>query len=160
MSHYTNNIGNDPIEFFHLKGGSINQIAIGLIEGPKPPYMKIQIMLPQVDFESADPPLNDSATSAHANTAHTAGIGAAYEAQYFATLEQEPYSSSGGQPVFFYENGERRSEPIIYNRPNVVGPDVSAFNCFLHGFNLLVSFAVKPIVNAKTTSLTICYAFK
>ena len=139
MSYHTNNIGNDPMEFFDLKGGSINQIAIGLIEGPEPPYMKILNYLAYNHFESADPPFNDSIISAHANTAHTAAIGAAYEAQYFATLEQEPYSSSGGQPVFFYKNGERRNEPIIHNKPNVVGPDVSAFNCFFHDFNLCVS---------------------
>ena len=131
LSGTTNNIGNNPIEVFDLEIFFTNQIAIGLIEGPEPPYMKIQNSRARgEDFESADPPLNDSANNAHGNSAYTAAIGAAYEAQYFSTLEQEYFSSSGGQPIFFNENGERRNEPIIYNKPNVVGPDVSTCKYF------------------------------
>ena len=127
MSGRDDNIGGDPIEVFQFLEGENNQLAIGLIEGPEPPAMKWQIFNQVYTmYESVDPPLNDSLFCGHANSPHVAAIGAAYDAQYFATLEQEDFSSSGGgQPIFFNTQGVRLNEPRIYNKPNLVGPDVS-----------------------------------
>ena len=123
------NIGKDPIEFWGLPKGIDYQLAIALIDGPEPSIMKWgSFNQGRESYKKVDPKLNASPFCPHGNTPLVSAVGAAFDTQAFPSLVKESFSSSGGvgsQPIFFDNNGIRYKKPRNYEKPNVVGPDVS-----------------------------------
>ena len=122
------NMGKDPIENFKLYNNTTNiKLAIALIDGPEPSFMKWGAdNHPGRLYENVDPPFNGSPFVPWANTPHTCGTGAAFMVQTVGALEKEPFSSTGGtQPIFFDSEGVRYKKPRVYKKPNLIGPDVS-----------------------------------
>ena len=121
-----------PIEEFFIPGGE-SLIAIGLYEGVEPPYMKwTNFNAGRDSYGDVDPPLNGSQQDQQGNTPHTASVGASYDAQLFASLQKEYFSSTGGtQPIIYDHQGIPFETPKIFDKPNVVGPDVSLMLCAL-----------------------------
>jgi hypothetical protein len=67
--------------------------------------------------------LTASTLKNHANTLHTAAVGAAYDQQTFGSLALEEFSSAGGTPIIFDRDGSRKMNPTIPKQPRFVGPD-------------------------------------
>jgi len=120
-------IPGDPIDFVSISQPGKYTLSIGLVNGPSPPYLKWGDPAGTGLFTS-NPKATKSPFSPQGNSPFTAGVGAAFERQTFNELIAESFSSEGGVPIFFDREGNPFDEPQIYNKPNFVGPDVSALN--------------------------------
>jgi hypothetical protein len=108
---------------------AIGQMLILLKSGPAPGYMKIIDGSDRVEFGSNG---RSSTITSHANSAYTAAVGAAH---YRHTPEYgvsppmvEPFSSTGGCPIFFDSKGTRLALPETREQPRVTGVDgISSF---------------------------------
>mmetsp|Transcript_14768 Transcript_14768/g.16604 ORF Transcript_14768/g.16604 Transcript_14768/m.16604 type:complete len:791 (+) Transcript_14768:184-2556(+) len=115
------NIGGNPYEFSSLiQGSGPLDLVISLFTGDAPTHFKWWITC---DTTTADPPLNDSSVSTQAILNKTAGVGAVNEFQVIGSLVKEPFSSAGGQPILYDQDGNRLPEPQINQKPNIMGPD-------------------------------------
>ena len=101
--------------------------AFGLCGGSTspPPYMKymgFRSTIEILDFAT------DSSTSfGHPNMPFTAGVGASFfqETPEFGISPPvlETFSSAGGTPIFFDEDGTRKATPEVRQQPRFVGVD-------------------------------------
>jgi len=78
----------------------------------------------------ANPPAIASTITGTANSPYTAGVGAASDFQIFSELKMEPFSSVGGTPLLFEQNGTRKAKPLVLQQPRFTGTDAS-LNTFL-----------------------------
>ncbi|CAB9500985.1 Protein hedgehog [Seminavis robusta] len=100
-------------------------LSVILNSGPPPTYMK------WISINDAPRSVQYSILSStiygHQNAAGTASTGAAFfnNTPRFGVspARQQPYTSAGGTPVFFRDNGDRLDEPEVRMKPNFVGPD-------------------------------------
>ena len=133
----SDNIGGDPIEAIVVQNnGSPGRVflAIELVKGPRPGFMKYVIFGPG-SADVSDPPgsfpenfaTNSGTLFGHANAAGAIAVGAApfFKTPAFGTKNPkiEPFSSAGGTPIFFRPNGERLNSKTLRKKPEVVGPD-------------------------------------
>ena len=130
-SAVNNNIGGDPIEQMQVvPAGSTRHIAIRHTAGPAPQNLRIVIYtngLPLTFGNAAVPGINASTLVGHPNTPGAISVGAA---PWFRTPaygvnppEIESFSSLGGTPILFDDDGNRLPVPIIYQKPEITGPD-------------------------------------
>jgi hypothetical protein len=133
------NEGADPIEIAIVSNSTDSSvdvnIAIDLFSGPAPHLMKYVWFDLSDGLFHLDEYNTDSATVyGHVNAAGAEAIGAA---PWYNTAEWgsplwgnackpaclEFFSSAGGTPILFNENGKRFSSPLIRLKPGVTGPD-------------------------------------
>lgn len=130
------NIGGDPVEFFsffNFTEDSLFNLAIVRYEGPDPDQIQL------VPFDISPDLLaelgNDVGTTyGHANAEGAIATGAA---PYFLTPAfgvdtplLEPFSSAGGIPILIDLN-DNSIDPVIRNKPEIVGPDGANTTFFL-----------------------------
>lgn len=135
------NIGSDPIEFMEFKNdGSIDadndgspdtqfDLGIELFEGPEPQRIKY------VHFGSATINEFREATQSptlfgHANAEGASAVGAvfwfatpAFSDQFSNPFALNSFSSVGGVPIYFDDQGNPLPIPEVRQKPDVVGPD-------------------------------------
>ena len=126
-----NNLGGDPIEILQVApGASTRFIAIRHVAGPAPQNLRVVFYtngLPLTFGNTAVPGINASTLVGHPNTEGAISVGAA---PWFRTPaygvtppEIESFSSLGGTPIQFDDDGNRLPVPIIYDKPEITGPD-------------------------------------
>lgn len=133
----TMNVGGDAVEIAEivsLSGNPVDvQIGIELTAGPAPNLLKYS----RIDF--ADPLIvnefdtRSGTTYGHANAEGAEAVGAAwwFDTAAFGAANHpqcgnacvNSYSSAGGTPILFGDNGERLRIPVIGFKPGVTGPD-------------------------------------
>jgi len=125
------NMGRDPNEFleFHNPVGSGQtefDLLITKVSGRAPSLLKY-IVLNRFDGEFTEYRNDSSTIFGHANSEYllTVGAGSAYETPAFGASEPllEFFSSAGGTPWLFDNDGRRLSEKIVPDKPNVIAPD-------------------------------------
>ncbi|RDB07894.1 hypothetical protein DVG78_02235 [Runella aurantiaca] len=131
VSPPVNNIGLDPIEQLRINtSGGTRNLAIRHTSGPAPQNLRIVIYtngLPLTFGNAAVPGINASTLVGHPNTPGAISVGAA---PWFRTPAYgvnppviEAFSSLGGTPILFDDDGNRLPVPIIYDKPEITGPD-------------------------------------
>ncbi|VEU40473.1 unnamed protein product [Pseudo-nitzschia multistriata] len=124
--------GTAMIQFGFSKGTYDIAFLVGFVGGVSPTPNLLKWIAPLGGLQAIDPPNNDSAFNPHGNSPHVAAVGAASERQRMFRMEVEPFSSSGGDPIVFDENGVRLEQPFVPKQPRFVGPDVSFSNHIDH----------------------------
>ncbi|AXE17380.1 hypothetical protein DR864_06365 [Runella rosea] len=127
----TDNLGGDPIEIMQvIPLGSTRNIAIRHFAGPAPQNLRIVIYtngLPLTFGNAAVPGINASTLVGHPNTPGAISVGAApwYRTPAYGVTppEIESFSSLGGTPILFDDAGNRLPAPIVYQKPEITGPD-------------------------------------
>lgn len=119
------NLNNDALESFVVTEPGTYDLVIAKRSGPSPSIIKwIARGLGDTD------PLGTAPTAySTGNAPGTAAVGAASEKQTFSELLLQPFSSLGGIPLIFDEEGNRRAEELVLEVPRFVGPD-SSYNTF------------------------------
>jgi len=131
-----NNIGGDAVEAFGATNNgptlSINLMIVNH-SGPNPTLIKY------VYFFSGPAPFSEFATNSstifgHANAVGAEAVGAARYTQTppfgVSPPQLEPFSSSGGTPIFFDLAGNRLTNAEIGSKPEIVAPDGVATTIF------------------------------
>lgn len=117
-------VGGDPLQY-SIIGPGLFRFAIGICGGSNPPPQMKYIGFPALEILDF---ATDSPTSfGHPNMPLTAGVGASF----FAETPQfgisppvlETFSSAGGTPVLFDEDGTRKATPEVRQQPRFVGVD-------------------------------------
>jgi len=115
------NVNGDAIESFYPLPG-FYFFLIAKRSGPSPNVIKWLSR----GLESDPTGLGNSGTVTETgNAPGTAAVGAASEKQVFGELVMQDYSSLGGVPLIFDDDGNRRMEELVLNQPRFVGPDGS-----------------------------------
>ncbi|AMJ65500.1 T9SS type A sorting domain-containing protein [Hymenobacter sp. PAMC 26628] len=131
LSSIDNNIGGDPFEFvgFTNRGTAPLTVEVVIVkfDGPDPTRLKY------VNFGSRPTAVEYDTQSStlvgHANAPQVVAVGAA---PYFNTPlfnantpvpVVESFSSLGGTPLLFNDQGRRLGQPLTSSKPEVTGPD-------------------------------------
>jgi|GEM_PF-307006 len=128
-SGFNDNIGGDPVEFItftNTTGSAATfNIAISLYDGPAPNLIKY------IDFDGGTSDaeyFTFSGTSfGHPSAEGGQGVGAAFWGSTPAfgvnPPELEIFSSAGGTPILFEDDGTRLASPEVRNRVDFTAPD-------------------------------------
>ncbi|AWM31964.1 T9SS type A sorting domain-containing protein [Hymenobacter nivis] len=131
FSSIDNNIGGDPFEFISITNSSTAAVTVEAVivkfDGPDPTRLKY------VNFGDRPTTIEYDTQSStlvgHANAPQVVAVGAA---PYFNTPlfnantpvpVVESFSSLGGTPLLFNNQGRRLGQPLTSNKPEVTGPD-------------------------------------
>ncbi|MFD2569307.1 S8 family serine peptidase [Spirosoma soli] len=127
---FDSNVGADPVEVFGFTNTLGFPIVVDLVlvkyAGPDPSIIK------WVNFGSSvttEYDTKSSTTVGHANSTRAIAVGAApfYNTPAFSstltTATIEPFSSAGGTPILFDINGQRLSQPIVRQKPEITAVD-------------------------------------
>ena len=140
----TNNLGGDPSEFFTFTNSSGSTKTYNLMilnySGPTPGMIKY------INFTDGAPNMgsvafatNSGTNIGHANAAGMAAVGAAAYSNTprfgVSPPVLESFSSDGGTPLLFADNGTRLASPLDLHKVDFVAPDgvsttVSGFSSF------------------------------
>jgi subtilisin family serine protease len=124
-------IGLDPVQVLSLHNFDFVPlqfgIQVGLRNGTPPRFVKI-IYDDNGQGGTIDKFQSNSGTiQGHPGAAGAAAVGAAF---YFDTpkcgatpAKAEPYSSAGGDPILFDDNGVRLESPLYLQKPDFIAPD-------------------------------------
>lgn len=117
------NVSADPIETVVLTNPnsvSVNvEVVITKVEGPDPGLIK------WVNTGGSDPLFveYDTQSPTVLGRANAGLVLAVAAAPYFDPSEVESFSSLGGAPLLFDDEGNRLEAPIVYGKPDLTGPD-------------------------------------
>ncbi|MGI4885869.1 MAG: T9SS type A sorting domain-containing protein [Janthinobacterium lividum] len=131
FSSIDNNIGGDPFEFIGINNNGTTAVTVEVVivkfDGPDPTRLKY------INFGSRPTAIEYDTQSStlvgHANAPQVVAVGAA---PYFNTPlfnantpvpVVESFSSLGGTPLLFNNQGKRLGQPLTSNKPEVTGPD-------------------------------------
>lgn len=131
FSSVDNNIGGDPFEFIGINNNGTVPVTVEVVivkfDGPDPTRLKY------VNFGSRPVAIEYDTQSStlvgHANAPQVVAVGAA---PYFNTPlfnantpvpVVESFSSLGGTPLLFSDQGRRLGQPLTSSKPEVTGPD-------------------------------------
>lgn len=129
----TNNLGADPIEVVGFDNkGNRQRKTVGLsilkVAGPSPGVLKYILSgsslpseHPSID-EYRNDPKSLASTFGHANADGAFSVGAVEAGQNKKQLTLSYYSSPGGLPILFDNQGERLPEPIVRKHVDAVAP--------------------------------------
>ncbi|MBC3784444.1 S8 family peptidase [Spirosoma utsteinense] len=130
LSSFDSNIGADPVEIIGVTNNGSSTASIELVlvkyEGPDPTLVK------WVNFGSTVPIEYDTKSSTsvgHSNSSRCIAVGAApfFNTPAFnanlTTATIEPFSSAGGTPILFSVNGQRLSQPVVRQKPEITAVD-------------------------------------
>jgi len=126
FSSQESNVGEDAFEILNPSIGNY-LLVIAKLSGPSPGHIK---WISRGIGSDALGLGNSATVDAQGNAIGTAAVGAASERQIFSQLKLQPYSSRGGIPIYFDENGNRLAEELVLKKPNFVGPDGSYTSFF------------------------------
>lgn len=146
----SNNIGNDPTEIMRvpLNGSGTADLAIELVSGPRPRFMKIVFYGPggstyPVEFDTLSGTLYG-----HANAGGAIATGAAAynKTPAFGTNppQIESFSSAGGTPIFFNKKGVRLTNPKKRQKPELTSVDGTITTFFGSGNRFFGTSAAAP----------------
>jgi hypothetical protein len=132
-------LGNDPIEaVIYTNNGPSGYFNL-LIEkesGPDPERLKI---IGYGQFAQAEHLTNSSTLVGHKNAAGAIAVGAVRynrtPAYGVAAPRPESFSSAGGTPLLFDENGNKMA-PIVYRKPEITAPNGGNTTFFIPGLDL------------------------
>ncbi|MBD0260012.1 MAG: S8 family serine peptidase, partial [Cytophagales bacterium] len=121
------NLGEDPVEGFVVTNdgptGAYYNLLIEKASGPDPELIKV------IGYDSFAPVehwTNSGTVVGHSNAAGAIAVGAArYDltpAFGVDTTRLEPFSSAGGTPILFDENGNK-IPAVVRRKPEITGPD-------------------------------------
>ncbi len=128
----SNNLGADPIEVVGYDNqGNQKRKTIGiqilLVSGPPPNLLKY--ILSGSSLASEHPAINqhttphaDSSAFGHANANGAFIVGAVEMPLSGQPIKPSYYSSKGGVPILFNQQGQRLTSPLIRNHVNAVAP--------------------------------------
>ena len=114
------NANGDAIEGFMVSQPGEYLLVISKFSGPSPGILK------WITRGLASDPLGLGGFGTNTETGNapgTAAVGAASEKQTFGELLWQPFTSRGGIPLIFDDDGNRREEELVLNQPRFVGPD-------------------------------------
>ena len=131
---FDDNVNRDAVEVLSFEAPYTGRygLVIALFSGPPPTYMKwIATRAPtSVQYET-----RSSTIFSHQNSAGAGSTGAAFFQNTprfgVSPARQESFSSAGGTPIFFNNNGERLAVPQDRMKPDFVGPDGGITTCCL-----------------------------
>jgi subtilase family protein len=149
-----NQQGTDPVQVLILgnpanvaggantAAGTVN-ISVGLAAGSAAPG-RIKVLWEDDGAGSTFlnfAPTNNATIQGHPNDPDAATVGAAFFADTVpcgtvAATELESYSSLGGSPILFDDNGTRLATPVVPQKPDFVAPDgvnTTFFGFFIAG---------------------------
>jgi len=120
------NLGEDPFEGFVVTNngpGAYYNLLIENASGPDPEIIKV---IGYGSFTPVEHWTNSSTVVGHSNAAGAIAVGAARYDQTPAfdvdTTRLEPFSSAGGTPILFDENGNK-IPAVVRRKPEITGPD-------------------------------------
>jgi len=131
-SSLANNVGADPVETLSFENETGQTLQVGFViekwenTGRDAEFMKTVFF---EDITNADNygEFGSSTSVGHANAAGAIGVGAAFFFDTPAFGVEPPvlegFSSLGGTPILFTEEGDRLSLPVLRPNPTLVGPD-------------------------------------
>jgi hypothetical protein len=163
-----NQLATDPVQVLILgnpanaaggantAAGTVN-ISVGLAAGSAAPG-RIKVLWQDDGAGSTFAnfaPTNNATIQGHPNDPDAATVGAAFFADTVpcgtvATTELEGYSSLGGSPILFDDNGTRLATPVVPQKPDFVGPDgvnTTFFGFFIAGTGFIDSSTVAGCAN-------------
>jgi hypothetical protein len=124
------NVGGDAFEELVIVRPGIYDLFIPFFAEPASPLEQdpngslIKWISFGPEFNSVEPGPVDSATlTGPANAPKVASVAAAFSLQVFGQLVAEPFTSLGGIPMLFDNDGNRLPEPITLPQPRFTGPD-------------------------------------
>mmetsp|Transcript_14275 Transcript_14275/g.33238 ORF Transcript_14275/g.33238 Transcript_14275/m.33238 type:complete len:673 (+) Transcript_14275:107-2125(+) len=136
------NTNGDATEAFTIVQPGEYLLVISKRSGPSPSIIK------WINLGIANDPLGLGISATNTETGNapgTAAVGAASEKQTFSELLLQPFSSRGGIPLIFDDNGNRLTEELVLNQPRFVGPDGSYTTFYgLEGKHIEVTEANPP----------------
>jgi len=119
-------LGADPVEGFLFTNegpGAYFNLLIEKADGPDPELLKV---IGYGSFAPAEHWTNSSTVVGHSNAAGAIAVGAARYDQTPAFGENsprlEPFSSAGGTPILFDEQGNK-IPAVVRRKPEITGPD-------------------------------------
>ena len=117
------------ILFYRNRTGATQNVGlmIGVFAGPLPGLVKWINLGTSVEFASGTIPASFATVFAHPNAEGAIAVGAAYyqDTPEFGVSppEIESFSSRGGIEILFDTSGNRLSNPVDRNKPDIVAPD-------------------------------------
>lgn len=125
------NLGRDAVDrlvFINTTGETADfYLAIVNTAGPDPGLIQYINYVPTLSQDNAEFFTESPTVVGHANAAGAIAVGAIDYLHTPAFGEKNPlpnfYSSAGGVPILFDEDGNRLDHPIIRNKPEIIAPD-------------------------------------
>jgi Subtilase family len=127
------NIGGDPVEYVLLPEGQ-SLLAICAYGANKAPPVRLKWIYSGSDLNEIIPDTKSSTSFGHPNARHTAGVGAAWfeNTPEFGQTPPlpEPFTSRGGTPILFNDNGKLLATPERRLQPRFVAVDGTSTTFF------------------------------
>jgi hypothetical protein len=153
------NVDGDPIELpllVNLTDEDVQvNLAIELFSGPKPQLMKYVYfdLGPGGVFTVDEYDTKSGTTFGHANAVGAESVGAAawFNTDAFGPVKPqcvpgclELFSSAGGTPLLFHNDGRRRASPIVGFKPGITAPDGGNTSFFVADLSVAIPGTTEP----------------